>query len=503
MFTTLIISIFSVSVLALAGAWFLYLNVKKKPIASKKIFDLALASKKNSRTELLKVGKNLGLAGIVVFTAFLYLFGWQVACGFLAGLILSVAISFFSAEVISASAGKILEVTRNDLLLAFSLTKKSALSICFSIFSLLALVATATLVFSFDIGVVFAFAFGAGILPVFSQAEKTQPKSFEFATGYFSTLAIALSVVIITMQNNFAEKIATIFPIILLVIALVSTAFGSLFFRIKREKNTFSAWSAIIIFLILLLSGYYFVGRFLGFSYFNLQTIVVGFLGFLGLIIFSKSFEVITTEATLIKNDIKTDDQFQNLELLISFGKKSRLFIKYFSALSTFVVCALSFIYFTSKTGGDFSLSNPVIIAGLVAGGILSYLFILSKKSGKILETAGAGILAILVALIFGVSVYAGVLAGMILLGLFLAVTREDGLLASPLAKSSLLIPLVVGSYILVDYSLKARLIIAGATVLILLFYFISIKYKQIWNWLLIIFKKYARKPKIFESKVS
>ena len=502
MFTIITISIFSLSVLAFAGAWFLFSSVKKKSIASKKIFDLTFASKKNSRVDILFIGKNLGLVGIVVFTTLLYLFGWQIACGFLAGLAVSVIISFFTAEIITSSSGKILESTKNDLSLAFSIAKKSAVAVCLMIFSLLLLVVITSLAFSIDINVLFAFALGAGILTIFSKAEKSQPKSFEFASGYFGTFIIAIVVVVITMQNSSGEKIATIFPLILISIALISAIVGSMFWRVKKGKNILSFLPSIFVFLILLFAGYYFAGRYISFSYFNLQTITLGALGFLGLTILVKAFEVLLNESTTIKNSTGADDQFQNLDLLASFDKKSRLFIKYSSALATFAVSALLFIYFTSKVSGDFLLSNPVVIAGLVVGGILPYLFILSKKTGRILETSAIGILPIFLTLVFGSNFFAGILAGMILLGLFLAISREDGLLASPLIKSSLLVPIIAVSYILVDYTLKIRLIIAGAATLILVIYFVSVRYKQIWSWFLKLWKKYVGRTKVVESKI-
>lgn len=268
----------------------------------------------------------------------------------------------------------------------------------------------------------------------------------------------------------FAVSIGVVVPLILL-------AKCYFIYGIWKLDQANSRMISNIILVILaaasILGSYYFAG------YFGIALLAIGIVSYLiPMISGSRALAVFEgADETRKLAGVETD----TAEIKIAYDNLGRI-REYFGTYPYLVgiIAVVAVLFLSLQTFSDttstasFSLLNPYLVSGILLGGLLTYYFASTLegevKHGLIIPVSVLIVVPILLGIFLGVPITAGLLIGVIFASIILALREGKA--------SSVLIPLAVGaililfnSLLILDYSVKARLIIGIVAVIIILVY--------------------------------
>lgn len=503
MFSTL-----GVSILAIIYTLILSRLVSKKSSGSKKMADAAKIIADEAKTSGKKKYQNLALATIVLFTGLLYAFGWAVALTFLAGAIIFAASNYFSMIISNMTDVRMAEAAKTGVREAFSLGFNTATVGSLIILSPALLVITLVFLFAGSDLPLWSLALATIVTMIFSWQKNS--------SGFFAVFATALIVALVLAGRYFPDsQPAKVFPLAIFALGLLAAIIGSWFARVgKKTVNIFAVITKYLVLAsVIFLTGSYFAVRYLlpssgkygililflllaagaifafGSLIFGRKLVILPaillaalalltnfFTGTYGIMLAVAGVAVIiplaialnllftaAKNAEIISQSAELPEETEkNLAIIVA----ARISSKNFTALSGAVAALAILLIFVDKfsASGLFELSNLKIIAGLLVGAALAYHFSSEVFADEMTPLTISVILPILAGLIFGPGFLAGLLAGIILINLLV---KNINLKVLAIGVISVLIIQFIGNL----YSLKVRLIILGAAIVVAALY--------------------------------
>jgi len=492
------------SLMAIIYAFFSLRMVNKAPIGSKKMADTEKLISKSIWSDFSSKTKNLALVSIILFTALMYAFGWQVAVSFLMSASILGLVGFLALEYSDKSNVRVAEAAKSGAAKLFSLILRTAFSSSLLIIATVSLlVALGYLAFG-NLEAIYAVALAAVVTSIFSENEN-------IFIGVFGVSLVAS----ISGANEFLPgvKNALVFPLGIISGSIIISIIVSLFVRVKEFSNSnyaISVFKGVVVSGVLVLAGSYFFIKlllidngkyavlplFLLFAaglavgiksliYFRnqkiLPVVVAGilvvvanhFAGFYGIsitliggvvaiclgTIFDPLAEI-ATNAKKIAASAELPEQVQeNIDAIANVRIETNNYSMLLVVLSSFV---LALILAQSLPTLGSKILDPKVFAGILFGGVLSYTLGHKWLSKEIYQIAAVVLAVVFSGFLLGPIFLAGVLAGLIIVNSLASEKTNNSAVLLGILSS-----ILVNSFISDLYTLNIRLIIAGVLIVV------------------------------------
>jgi K(+)-stimulated pyrophosphate-energized sodium pump len=383
--------------------------------------------------------KTAGIVGVILFILLFFL-GWKIAIGFLLGALISVLAGFVGMVV-----SKKVTAEKKEFIVGLTIASLGLLAVSGYYF------------FVKDVNALIGLLFGASLISVFGIITKNNGN--DKTADIFETYTIAIVGAMILGALLFPRSSEFIYlPLILASVSILASIIASFFKKFKIYATLIlvavafypvvsklmanSAISVLNLYLSALIGLALFVAMLLLSQYPKIKKYLVGLLIAVAVVVnfwLAGIYGVALGVVAMI-----------SVAAIVS-GTDCAIFSAGLAAL------ALFFVYSEKVSVGgvsQFVLSNPVVIAGLLIGGVLPYLLltILEKAGGskKIHWAALLVLLApILIGFILGAEALGGMLVGAIVVGLFLAISNEDKVAINSLMKGICIVSLLIIGFLM------------------------------------------------------
>lgn len=479
MFNISIIIALGAAVLAILYGYILRAVVLRKPEGGKKIIDAAKEIQTEERKNLYKKYSLASMMATILFVILLYIFGWQIAIGFLVGAVFSVLVGLLGINLLAGANSRMIEASKKDLPTTFNIVFKSGSATGLFAAGLGLAATTAIYIIFKDFNVLFGLAFGVSVVSFFSRGESMVADLFE--TNLLALVAAMLLAKI--FLANLSDAI--LFPIVLSAAFIIANIISTWFVRLsKNSKNIIGViYRGLIIDLVLSAIAFYFIAHWMIkiniiqnlSGYYGFAMLLVFILSVLGSIISLVILEQSAKDATLITRAVELPSEVQvNIDALGTASVKAEKITKYFSILSAFILAVVMFAAFGQKilqanSALSFDLRDYHIFLGLFIGGISSYCFYLPAKKtttmtvkGIVVSSSVAILLTVFVGFILGPVILGGFLIGATLTGLFLAMSASTTIMNSIIKTVSVVALLIVPVIISLNLNTKYKLIVSA-----------------------------------------
>jgi len=504
-----IIASIAVSAVAIIYGLILARKVDRSPEGSKKMIDAAKKVAQVLKSKRSKNIKDFSLVSVVLATAILYAFGWQMATCFVIGAAVFMLTDYFLLDFWTEVPSRLIEQSRSDIVAGHKLNMNFSLPTTYLSLGVSLLVMVAVSQIFRDPICVIVLAMSAILVSIFSWREGRE----NYFGSYIGVLVFTIALIkVMGAAYPNAEILPLLFSAFILIISILSGIFS--WVKSTNPKVFFAILRAMIFVAILALAGAYFGPKYLleiadGRSLIKsalalgsgvllgvavllvrqlpkvLPTVVVAILilvsSFLvGAFGFALAASGFLSLWPLVTTFGFYTDQIKNTDAIASSVETSSENIKalkpsgfgadkyYIVVLGIFAVGAL-LVYFTRFSGLNFSLTNIKLISGLLFGGSFVLMLGFDYFANKTLKIASLVVGIVLAGIILGPVFLAGVVVGAVLAEFF--AQQTVGSMAVMMATVGVL----TSSFIESQYSFLVRMIIAGSILAIVVFYYLFI----------------------------
>lgn len=460
-----------ISLFAISFIWFLFMQIKKAPVAGDKATAITSAIQEGVMSYLKRQYKTILIVGIILFILLLFL-GWKISVGFLIGAIFSLFSGFISIIVSTQTNTRVAEVAKKSLTKAFDISFKGGLISGLTVISLSLLIISIYYFLTENIQGLIGLAFGTSLISIFARVgggiytkaadvgadlvgkiEKKIPEDdsrnpaviadqvgdnigdcIGTVSDIFQTHTISIVSTIILGSLLFpANKQFIILPLILGTVSILISIIGSFFVKLGRNKSIMGAMYKGL-FIIIVLSAITFYPIILklmsgqAISVINLYlSVLVGLFLVVGIFIITEYYT--SKNFNPVKSIAKASETGSGTNIIrgLGVGMQSIALLVLLIALGIIIIYWLAGIY-----GISLAIISMLSVSGIVisinayspitdnAKGIAEMSNIPEdiKENTNTLNASGNTIKAI-------TNIYATVLAGLVTLVLFFIYSEE------------------------------------------------------------------------------